>query len=46
MQKMADNGLANQADADDMLNDWIEHFENPDSVFFSPPVLKVAGRKV
>jgi SAM-dependent methyltransferase len=45
IQVMADKGIINQKLADEMLADWLEHRSNPDSIFFSPIVVDVAGRK-
>lgn len=42
---MADKGVISQKLADEMLADWIEHRKNLDSIFFSPIVVDVAGRK-
>jgi hypothetical protein len=42
---MADKGVISRKLADEMLADWIEHRKHPDSIFFSPIVVDVAGRK-
>ncbi len=44
-QMMADHGIFSQADCDALLDDWNEHRENPDAIFFAPIVVDVAGRK-
>ncbi len=44
-QLMVDKGIITQKLGDDMLVDWHKHHENPDSVFFSPIVVDVAGQK-
>jgi SAM-dependent methyltransferase len=44
IQVMADKGIITQQLADEMLADWIEHRNNPDSIFFSPIVVDAAGR--
>ena len=41
---MADKGIIDQNLADEMLADWLEHRNNPDSIFFSPIVVDAAGR--
>ncbi|RPI18398.1 MAG: methyltransferase domain-containing protein [Ignavibacteriae bacterium] len=46
IQHMADKGIVDQKTADEMLTDWIEHRESEDSIFFSPIVVDVAGKKV
>lgn len=45
IQHMADKGIIPQDKADAMLADWIEHRNSEDSIFFSPIVVDVAGRK-
>lgn len=45
IQHMADKGIVTQDKADAMLNDWIEHRNSEDSIFFSPIVVDVAGKK-
>lgn len=45
IQFMADKGIVPQEKADAMLADWIEHRKNEDSIFFSPIVVDVAGKK-
>jgi ubiquinone/menaquinone biosynthesis C-methylase UbiE len=45
IQQMVDIGVVSQSQGDAMLKDWIEHKENPDSIFFSPVIVNVAGRK-
>ncbi len=42
-QAMVDKGIIAQHDGDAMLADWNSHRENPDTVFFSPIVVDVAG---
>ena len=43
MQAMVDKGILTQHDGDAALADWIEHRKNPDTIFFSPIVVDVAG---
>ena len=45
MPVMVDKGILSQVDAQLMRNDWQAHRENPATVFFSPLVVDVAGRK-
>ena len=44
-QLMADRHIISQEQCDAFLNDWDAHRNNPDSLFFSPIVVDVAGRK-
>lgn len=46
VQQMIDIGVADKTLGDDMLKDWIEHRENPDSIFFSPIIVNVSGRLI
>jgi ubiquinone/menaquinone biosynthesis C-methylase UbiE len=43
IQVMADKGIVTKQLADEMLADWLEHRNNPDSIFFSPIIVDVAG---
>jgi len=43
-QAMADKGIITQAECDSVLADWSAHRKNPDSVFFSPIVVNIAGK--
>jgi SAM-dependent methyltransferase len=45
IQKMVDRKLITQHTGDAMLADWLAHRTNPDTIFFSPVVVDVAGRK-
>ena len=45
IQIMADHGIFSQTIGDEMLNDWIKHRNNPDSIFFSPMLVNTAARK-
>jgi hypothetical protein len=38
-------GIITREDADEMLNDWVAHRNDPDSIFFSPVIVNAAGRK-
>jgi ubiquinone/menaquinone biosynthesis C-methylase UbiE len=42
---MAGKGDCSKEEADAMLQDWLEHRKNPNTIFFSPIVVHVAGRK-
>lgn len=44
IQEMADKGIIDQNLADEMHADWLEHRNNPDSLFFSPIVVDAAGK--
>ncbi len=44
-QAMVDKGVISQAEGDAMLADWLAHRENPDTMFFSPIVVDIAGVK-
>jgi ubiquinone/menaquinone biosynthesis C-methylase UbiE len=44
-QAMAERGIITQNECDEVLADWNEHRKNPDSVFFSPIVVDIAGKK-
>lgn len=43
---MAEKGVISQKEADDILEDWMSHRNNPDAVFFSPIVVNVIGKKL
>ncbi len=45
IQNMVDKDVITQDMGKKMLDDWIKHRENPDSIFFSRIVVDVAGRK-
>ncbi|MCI0448753.1 MAG: methyltransferase domain-containing protein [Chlorobi bacterium] len=45
VQQMIDMEIIKQNTGDAMLNDWNEHKQNPDTVFFSPILVNAAGRK-
>jgi hypothetical protein len=42
---MANMGVISSREADEMLEDWIEHRFRSDAIFFSPIVVDMAGRK-
>jgi SAM-dependent methyltransferase len=42
---MAEKGCCSRRDANAMKRDWLEHRKNPNTIFFSPMVIHVAGRK-
>ncbi len=43
---MVEKELLSKSDGDAALNDWQEHLNNPESVFFSPLVVDVVGKKI
>lgn len=45
IQKMADDKVISQPDADAMLQDWLDHRYKDDTVFFSPLIVEVTGKK-
>lgn len=45
LQIMADMNVVSQTEADEMLVDWNAHKSNPSTVFFSPIIVDVIGRK-
>jgi SAM-dependent methyltransferase len=44
-QAMVEKGAVNQELAEAMLEDWHQHRNNPDALFFSPMVVDIGGRK-
>ena len=44
LPRMAEKGLLSAAEADEIVEDLLEHRRNPDAFFFSPVVIDVAGR--
>lgn len=46
IRNMVDKKVINKKTGDKMLADWINHRENPDSIFFSRIVVDAAGRKM
>ena len=45
IQQMVDMGVTTQKLGDEMLKDWAEHRNDSDSVFFSPTIVAIAGKK-
>ncbi len=45
LQKMADIKVITQKEADALLADWLAHRNNEDTIFFSPLIVDVLGRK-
>ncbi len=43
---MAEKGIISKETGESILNDWNEHRNNPDSIFFSPLVVDVAGKLI
>jgi len=46
LQLMADKKVITQKEADAFLEDWMKHRHHPDTIFFSPVVVDVAGVKL
>lgn len=46
LQIMADKNVISQKQADELLEDWLNHRNNPDTIFLSPIIIDVAGIKV
>ena len=42
---MAEKGIITREQSDNLLTDWQAHRENQNTLFFSPLVVDVAGRK-
>lgn len=45
IQQMVDLGVISQTDGDAMLADWNAHKQNKDSVFISPTITVISGKK-
>lgn len=45
IQQMVDLGVISQTDGDAMLTDWNVHKQNKDSVFISPTITVISGKK-
>ncbi len=45
IQQMVDLGVISQSEGDAMHSDWNKHKENEDSVFISPTITVIAGKK-
>ncbi|MDZ4711359.1 MAG: methyltransferase domain-containing protein [bacterium] len=45
LQLMADKSVITQKEADDFLEDWLNHRYDPDTIFFSPVIVDIIGRK-
>jgi hypothetical protein len=43
---MVEKGLLSAETGDAIVKDWNDHRNNPDSLFFSPIVVNVSGRKL
>lgn len=46
LQTMSDMKIISEKEKNDLLNDWNDHKKNPDTVFVSPIVVNVIGRKL
>lgn len=42
---MAEKGIVSKQEAEIIVQDWLAHRKNPNTIFFSPIVVHVAGRK-
>lgn len=42
---MAEKGNCSKEETDAMVQDWIDHRNNPQTIFFTPIVVHIAGRK-
>jgi len=42
---MAENGNCSKEEAEAMVQDWLEHRKRPNTIFFSPIVVHVAGKR-
>lgn len=45
LQLMADKNIITKKEADEYLKDWLNHRNSPDTIFFSPIVVDITGRK-
>jgi len=45
-QMMVDKGVMTQREGDAMLNDWLAHRDNTDTLFLSPIVVDVSGKRL
>ncbi|MEP7145886.1 MAG: methyltransferase domain-containing protein [bacterium] len=45
LQLMADKKIISQKKADDLLEDWLQHRQHPDTIFFSPMIVDITGKK-
>ena len=45
IEKMIEKGAATREEGEAMLKDWQEHRKNPETIFFSPIVVDVAGKR-
>lgn len=45
LRKMAEIKVISQKEADALLEDWLNHRNKPDTIFFSPVIVDVIGRK-
>lgn len=46
LQIMADSKLITQNDCDELLKDWNDHRQNSETVFFSPVIVNISGKKL
>ncbi len=42
---MVEKGILTKETGDAILDDWLEHKKNPESIFFSPVIVNISGRK-
>lgn len=46
LQQMADKKIITQKKCDDLLIDWIDHRNNPETIFITPLILNISGEKI
>jgi len=46
LQLMADKKIIKQREADNLLKDWLKHRYDPETIFFSPVIVDITGRKI
>jgi SAM-dependent methyltransferase len=46
LQLMADKKIITQKKCDDLLMDWIDHRNNPETIFITPLILNITGMKI
>ena len=46
LQLMADKNIITQKKCDDLLNDWNDHRNNPETIFITPLMLNISGVKI
>ncbi|HMS64285.1 MAG TPA: methyltransferase domain-containing protein [Ignavibacteria bacterium] len=46
LQIMADKKIITQKKCDDLIKDWNDHRNNPDTIFFTPIIMNITGMKI